>query len=525
MMTKTQQKFWQTKFYYNDIRWLAALMSIILIFITLSHHQPFNVDGILYLRTADAFTQHGLKAAIAVYNWPFYSILISITSRFLNLSLLSAAYLINTVLVIITTITFITIIKTLGGTRRTQILAACIILIFPYYNHMLNDIMRGFGYIAFFLVALLFLIRYSSKPSWRNALGWGIAMLIAMLFRIEGAMFFCAGPIALFLNRQWSFKNRFIYFIKAHAVLISIISIVLMWMFVKNNSITMLGDTHSTGRLAFLFSQFQHGFTQIIHEFNIRENIYRTMILNRYSDELAPHMLFGGLITLFIITLFKTLSPIYLILSAYGICQRLITGKKPQNTTALKIIITFILLNILVLSVFLGQRYFLSGRYLLALCLLLMLWVPFGLEKIWDNWKQKKLIMTGKRWVFPLICLLLISMAADDLLRIGPSKTYVVDAGQWIEKNTDQKATLFANSTQLIFYAQRDANEIKSRIDLVKRLNTETIQQYDYFAILIKRKKPELADTVKKIFQREPIKEFKNRRGDRVFIFSRLENP
>ena len=57
-----------------------------------------NNDGLLYLHTADVYTQSGLKAAIATYEWPFYSVLIAIIANFLTVSTAVVAYSLNAIL-------------------------------------------------------------------------------------------------------------------------------------------------------------------------------------------------------------------------------------------------------------------------------------------------------------------------------------------------------------------------------------------------------------------------------------------
>ena len=140
---------------------IAALSSVVVSLITFSHQQPFNVDGIMYLESSTAYLEAGIAAAMDVYPWPLYSIAIATVSQITQLSLLHSAYVLTMVLGAITVVGVVLLTKELGGGRSQQYLALLLVLIFPYFTDSRGDLVRGHGYAAAAIFAMIFLIRYS----------------------------------------------------------------------------------------------------------------------------------------------------------------------------------------------------------------------------------------------------------------------------------------------------------------------------------------------------------------------------
>jgi len=193
---------------FNYIQPIAAILSIITLFIAVNTQNPINNDGILYLQTAEAFANSGLQEAVKHYNWPFYSIFIAWLSKLTHLSFENSTYVLNAVLLVIIVISFIALIEELGGSRFVQFLGALIILSHPQLHHYQHYIIRGFGYWAFSLLALLNFIRFYKYLKWRYALSWGIFISIAILFRPEGLVLCCFGPLVLLFRSETTLWNK-----------------------------------------------------------------------------------------------------------------------------------------------------------------------------------------------------------------------------------------------------------------------------------------------------------------------------
>src|SRR3990167_7939268 len=210
----------------------AGITSLILSYWVNNQDIIVNHDGICYLLSAQAFSVlglHGVMQLCPQSQWPFYPLLIHLFVQFSHLSYHLAAYMLDSVFTCITVVTFILIIKELGGTRRVCWLAAGVILLAHEFNSVREYIVRDHGFWACYLLSLFFLLRFFHKPTYWMALAWGSSLLIATLFRIEGAIFLMALPLlswcyaGSFLQRT---KNFFLLNVLSMAISVTL----LMWL-------------------------------------------------------------------------------------------------------------------------------------------------------------------------------------------------------------------------------------------------------------------------------------------------------
>ncbi len=491
---------------YNIYLW-ASLASIGITLIMLAYNQPFDVDGISLLKTAAVFTHQGIKQAVSVYRWPFYPILIALIANIFHLSLLHSAYFLNTVLDTVTVIVFVMLIRELGGARRLQIVGAFIILFFPYLNHFRHSVLRGHGYYAFALLAVLFLIRYCRSYQWRYAVGWGSAIILATLFRIEGAVFACFLPLILLFKSGQKFILNIQYFAQAYIVHFFVIALILTYSFFVTLSHPLGFHIPYLSRLSEFIYQMTNGLYNAWHALQAKAAAMKSIGI--WSKSLyrgvITYFLTGGLIAVYLGLLISTFGLLYVILSIYAVTQKVILSDWSAKTVWLGVV----LLNIIVTVVFLCQKFFLSYRYIALLCLLLLLSIPFALERIYINWRTKRELV-GSRWIFPLVCFGLMYTAIGSVVHIGPSKTYIVKAGQWIDKNTSSTSKLCCNDDQLFYYANRSG--LKTN-DL-----SQNQKQCDYLALKISRHETQNNKYLKYLKMR-PDRLFHNKRGDKVLIF------
>ncbi len=495
----------------------AALISMLLTLASLCTHNPINVDAILYLHAADIFAKNGLSASAAVFPWPWFSILVAATHHMTQLSLEHAAYLINACFQAIIAVTFVRLVHALGGSYRYQFAGAIVILCYPYINSIRSLITRDFGYWAFALLALLSLINYAKYLRWQDGVAWGIFMTIATLFRIEGAILLYFAPTALLLILSGKPLKRAQYSTIAHAIPIFCAVGVIALILIKPE----LLHHHRLGRIAELFQQLQSGMQTAIDSINSRTAILGESILDSESIENAKTLLMGGLVAILIAGFLKTISPLYALLSACAIVRKWLQA--PSSSKA--VIMTFIVINIIVLVGFLVERFFLAERYLVLLSFLLMLWVPFALIKLFDAFQDRSM----PRWIFPAVCLAFAVATTGGIIRFGYSKAYITEAGRWIAKHTSTTTRLYSNSVQVLYYADRtnanwdiDPKKWSTSASLAPIL-TKGCQNYDYLAINITTRMNGMEKKIVTAVHRAPIQTFANSRDDKVLIFNCLQ--
>jgi hypothetical protein len=495
---------------FNYIRPIAAILSIITLFIAVNTQNPINNDGILYLQTAEAFANSGLQEAMKHYNWPFYSIFIAWLSKLTHLSFENSTYVLNAVLLVIIVISFIALIEELGGSRFVQFLGALIILSHPQLHHYQHYIIRGFGYWAFSLLALLHFVRFYKYLKWRYALSWGIFISAAILFRPEGLVLCCFGPLVLLLRKETAIWNKLGNTLKAYSFNIIAISIIIAWWLnAPNRDITQLG------RLSEFWNQLQNGLILLCTNINEKAVLMSQTILNDYSKKWDLTMVISGLCGIYLYKLVETLWPVHTLLFGHAFWKRLMPAEKGIK----KVIIYFSILNLVIPAIFLGQKFFISYRFLMLASLLLLLWTPFSLHHILQRWLDKNTIFKNN-FLFPILTLAFLIMFIYAFIPPNQSKAYITTAGTWLKQNMLQQSKLYTNNSQLSYYAGKKFIEW----DVSDTLTIPEWSSDDFVALKTHKKHYEKLTNTLLTLKLKPGKVFANKEGNMIAVFDFIKD-
>lgn len=498
----------------NQLLITAALCSFVLTWIHLISQNPFNLDGILYLHAAAVYLQQGFKAALTIYGWPFFSLFVAWLSQLTHLSLEHSAYLLNTGLQILIVINFILLTAQLGGTRWHCRLAALVILLYPYFNNLRAQIMRDFGYWAFALLALLWLLQYCQTKRWRYAIGWGLAMLIASLFRIEGLVLLFTAPLLLLFLADSSWRQRIrMTFISAFVPLVLTI-VMLFWL--QHHALT--SGSFSGSRLTELFLEFKQGLQMIAANIQQHSELAKHYVLSIEAADNSQTFLIGGLMSLLLITFIHTLTPVYTALCGYGmVTQQFHTGR--NNKT---ILIGFIIINLFILVGFLGQRLFVDKRYMVFIAMLCLLWLPATIAGLLNRLSHYQGYRNSKKYFILLSILALLGAAIGGIIPFGYSKSYITQAGKWLAINTPPNIKLYSNSPQVLYYAEKSQASwqvpVHAAAPIAPILNGHW-RHYDYLAIKITHDGGITVQQIMHALKLKPIQTFTNMRQDQVLVF------
>ncbi|MEM1243961.1 MAG: hypothetical protein AAGG80_03985, partial [Pseudomonadota bacterium] len=473
MSTTKQAKYANISISY--IYLFASLLSLFLSWLWLSYDQPINIDGILYLRVAKTFLHHGFNAAAHTYSWPFFSIMIAYISKLSHLSLLTSAHLLVSFFYVLIVIGFMNLVKTMGGNKQTIVIAALVVLFFPTLAHERAFIYRDFGYYAFALFALAALIQYDRYNKTTHALLWGIYISIATLFRIEGVIFFLFAPLLLLFNSRLSWIEKIVIYCKANIILL-IAAIIFVYLRKFGNttshSLTLM---QLLSNVASVFSSTQiklHSFIQVIkHNFNT------------FIGQNAKLILFGGMFAIFFMAFLATLTAVLALLA-------LIFWLKIKFNFAAKTrkhIYAFIVLNLIILTAFLLQTFFLIPRYMMFLGLIILTIIPFGIENILNRWD----ILVNKTWqnilLKTLFVLVALNLLISSAVHIGADKSYIIKSGKWLNAHTSTKDRFYINAPRIAFYSQRqNANPyIYGASFSYQNLEKINSAQYDFYVLQV----------------------------------------
>lgn len=483
---------------------VAVAVSVVLSLWLLYWDNVINDDAVLYLKSAEAFARGDWQGAVEIYPWPFYSLVVAATHLATGLNVDSAAYMLGIVLYGVLVWAYLDIARMCGADRRTLWFAALFILLLPTLNDYRTFIIRDIGFWAFYLLGLRALLRFQWRPTLVAAFAWGVAMTIATLFRIEGVVFLFTLPFVVLWRPQSGYPRALMHFAQLQLVLVAGAVVAIIWFAAQ-------GPGAFSGRLleplvwAHLFGE------QLSSGMLDKAEALREHVLVYYSRDFAMAGVLAILVSILLTYIGKSLGLLGWLAIGYGLAQRAFAfAVIPQRT-----LMTALAVNIAVLIIFLVPQFFLTGRYVMSLTLTFAVLVPFGLAGMHRRWRDR----AGSRaraWLFPAIVLLLAFMAVDSLWSFGASKNYLKEAGLWLRTNTPAAVRLYSGSTVVGFYAQKSGDEWKrSQPPLERILRPDALSRYDYVVVSVARRDalPERLSSVR------PVRQFSNRKNDRVLIF------
>jgi len=492
--------------------YFAAAVSILLSTWIAYREYVINPDAICYLQSAAVLGAGGLRKAMNLCvqaQWPFYSVLIYFFSQLTQLSLSVSAYALDAVFTVITVSSFILLVRQLGGNRRVLWLAAIVILLAHEFNSIRQYIIRDHGFLAFYLLSLLFMLRYVSTLFWGHALAWSLSLLVATLFRIEGAVFLVILPWTIWFQFSFTLWQRIKGFLQLNAIALSAGLAVFGWL-IFHPEISLA----SLGRMQDLVFQLFHAVGMVWQRFQVSIDGFSQTVLAAESLGDASMVFILTLMMWYLLRVATNLSLLYTALLAYALkCKSL-----PLTRPSKLVLMGYLATNVLITSLFLAQHLFLSKRYLLALTLILMLWVPFALDSLITAWENRKV----PAWFTPLVFLLITVASVSGIIDFGYSKAYMRRAGDWMAENIPLAANVYSNDYQVMYYSRHFGNDIFAKIKEYNDPNTianDRWQDYDYVALRLSKK-----DLLEKtaVFQKSglvPAQVFSNKRGDQVVIY------
>lgn len=483
------------------------VLSLLLSIISYQHHQPYNTDGILYLNAASAFLHGQFHVGLEIYRWPLYSLSIAALAKLLPLSIPHAAFTLNVLLDTLTVFSFMAIIDYTAQRPRLTALAALTILAFPYINHFRYDIMRGHGYVAFALLGFYCFIRFVKNNSWEMALAWQVSLVMATLFRIEGAIYLIALPLPLLFMSHASWKQKASQFLKPYTLLFLASGAALLFYVLSPSSFQHLHYS----RLGEISSQLSHGLQRATMTYQDKVLLLGQYVLGYHGSLNAPTILFSGMLGLLIATISNNLGIVYSCLSLLGLFK-----SHSAQQPALKWIVPWVIvLSALIGVVFVFQHYFISQRYIILLSLGLMLFIPNILEYIW--------FQQAHRFSKVLLSIALLYVATSGIGHFGHSKTYIIHAADFIQSKMGSDVTFFANDGELAFnikgiHSDNSSHFLPEALSLEALLSSKP-HQFKVAAVKFDAKNKESIEKIKQHLKMAPTKTFCNKQKDCVYVF------
>lgn len=474
-------------------------------------HGWINPDSLLYFESARLFTIGQWNEALQIWNWPLYPLLIAATHKITNLGIQTSAQVLQIVFFAITTLSFLKIIQLAGGGIRT-ILAGALILFSSQYlvGDVLEMLLRDQGFWAFFLTGLVFLIRFNRNKQMQDATLWQIFAIIATLFRVEGISYLIFLPTLLLLTKTESWQVRLHNFLKCHFLNIALATLVLSALLLQNDI-----SVNDFGRLKEIFTA--NFYQELTSQLNEKSSIMSQQVLGKYLEDFATQ---GLLLTFLYVMVAKVISSTGIInvgLAFFAVKSR----QRFMDNQTLCVLNAAALIAILNMALIITKNFVLSGRYVLALSFILMIFASFFLADMFKHFESKSKKQNKLWWLaIGLIAFMALSFIKNVLPK-SEGYNYMQDAVAWVKANNKENKPVFYDDSRARYYAGESfvKPEADSWANVTSAIESQSIQQYDFLLINLSAKHPEREKLIsEKLAQYYEVKRFISHKTKKTLI-------
>lgn len=482
----------------REIRLFTAIVSLMFSLIAFGVDDLINSDGVLYMNMVRAFLEGGLSETAQLFNWPFFSILVSGIHILTGLSLETSGELLNVFLFVLFTDSLILICSKILPNSRQVFIAALFILGFTLLNDYRAYLFRDMGYWAFTGYSLYLLINFTQKPSWFNALAWQGTMVLSILFRIEGVVLLLVMPFFLFkTTSDWKIACKQIAMLWSMVVIFLGIAISIA---LSKTSIVI-----AFGKIAEIISYID--FPALLQAFQEKSEIINTQVMSKFDKESGALILASGLLVMLIQKLISALSISYIVFYLYTYLSK--HAPRHIQSNYLPLFIFFIAVNFLILLVFVFKQYFLSTRYgvmlITGLFLLMLPRICTFVEEALLN--QRKAILA--------FTLFILISGPIDTFTVSVSKSYIKDVALWAAENLPEDSKVITFDTITDYYLRENNPDLITKLE-VGGDPLESIK-YDYLVIVIKLRNMDLFDQIN-LQGHQIVYSSSNKRGDKAVV-------
>lgn len=483
---------------------LVALASLALSGLAILRDPLINDDGVLYLVVAQSITERGFAGAFEIYDKPFYSMLIAALHGLSGISLLGSAHLLDAFFMAVLAVVFVRLAPQLTGDTGVQKWAAALVLLFPQLNEYRSFILRDFAYWALLLSSVLLLLRYLTSHRTRDGLSWGAALLLAAAFRPEALVFAVLLPAGCVLVQPGvPAGQRLRDCAHLYGCLATIVLPLLVALLLSPDSRAML-----RGMPAMLLGAPM----AIADNFAAASAEFAAHVLGAYAADQAPAALFAALLAVLCLRYLKTFGMLYSIVLAIGAWRLRPRFPSLQG----RLLWLHALICVLILMGFLAHRQFLTGRYVIPLCLLSLFPLVIIVRDLFGRARARShrlgtlVLLTGAAL-----------LAIDGFIEFGGRKTHVFESIAWMQDNIEPGARIFSNHRLLAFYSGGEFDwRQMSEAEALIAARAAPLEDVDYW-IIQKTEGDELSDALLAYEGRiVPLGNFVGPGGRRITIYT-----
>ena len=438
-----------------DLRLLAVGISLLVSFFIILNPGLPNDDAYTYIRIAEITLSDGVGAAIQYYPWAGYSLLIALISK-LGVDLTMSAHLINAFFFSVLVYSFISIVNLVSNSRSATVLATICILLYPPLNELRGDIIRDIAMWALTLFALwqfLLFLQFYRLP---NFLCFCLSLILASFFRPEAIVYLFSLPFSLLFDNGYPKKIQIKSFLTINAITFLCLALVIL--LVQFFGIDILAVSKE------FLAIYEPFVNSTLNPSEAESSSLSSGIFGEYASSYSgPYLgvfLTAGLIAILIMKLIEGVGGPFFFLLIHGAIQRSI---KLSSYFSAPLVI-FLATNMVIVLGFIVTTKFVSSRYSMLFCIVLVLLVPIILDDLITNLQVMKKRTIGMR----VLILFFGYCAFDSFISFGSSKEYITQSLVWLKSDDHSEAELITNNHAIAYYSGKVKN-----YDQVPRFVTE----------------------------------------------------
>lgn len=480
----------------NRFPFLILMLIVISTLIIFLQSGEVNRDGVMYLTEAQFLVEGNWDKARAVYNWPFFALLIFLIHSITGLAIQYSAHLINVVCFLAAAFFFLKNIEFISRGKVEPIYGLVILLTaIPLMDDYLGMILRDHGQWAGFMFGVYAYLRWIEKQSWSWAILWQLGFLFGTLFRPECLLFNIFLPLThqLFFDPERRLKT---FFQSISLGLLGLVTVGCLWLF---SSINFQGV--DLARLNEIITRPQRFLQNLTQPLQIAtDNFYLRVLLAEFASSFKYFFLSY-------VVIYKWIAGLGLLhfgLFFIALKHKLI---KQPFVTALFI---FLILSSLITVINLYTIFVISNRYWVINWWIVFIFAAFGLHHLWHFLKKSK--YPHKKWFqYSLVAILFIYFL--NIIIDKPEKHFEQEAGDWIKSEQLDLNNIYFNDTRTAYYSGLlafEKNDFNHAINIIR---------YQYLSIRYNR-----FDDIKPIQNYVPIQFFPSEDKPKLIIYQRVSH-
>jgi hypothetical protein len=471
----------------DPVRWIMILISMIVAaHVQYIQHGWINPDSVIYLEAAKYMSAGDWQSAIKAFNWPLYSACIATVHYlgnllpFTSLSIHASAQLLNVLFFGLAMTAFIKIIELAGGKSLHLVIGTFIVVSAQYLvGDALAMLMRDEGFWAFYLLSLLFFIRFYKSGRIVDAILWQLFILVATLFRIEAITYLLLLPFTLFSIPGLSWSQR-------------------LQKYLACNSLNLLALFSMLGALALSdhmtlqnFGRFQEVFTfnlydELTRKLLTRADVMSEQVLGKFLEEFALQGLF---LTFAYVIVAKILSASGVI--NVGLAIGTIRSKDLIDRQVAKILYIVAGLAIFNMALIITKVFVLSGRYVLAMSWIVLILATFFMTALLQGLSKKSSQI--RKWIVGALVIILTLGCIKNLLPKAADHNYQQEAVSWLKTHNVANKPVFYDDSRIKYYAGAPFTGTWQNTESVLKnaIREQHFYEHEYVVITLSNKRPQ----------------------------------